>query len=220
MNYYDHERDERWRDRAELVTRKPYCDHLPPRDPTLWKDFSGYLVSRNLSQYIARANHWYPSRDAGDNLPRIVMPASSDQEGNHFWQARYMGSDPDIKRYQSPYGRTGDAAIIVYPQKGVNEPLVETVVVEGPMCALAVAGTGRMGLATMGADPPEERLDLIFKRIYGTICTVVPDSDRQDLFIHVFTYLSNRGIQCRWLVPGPSAKDFAEMSPENRMRFF
>ncbi len=164
------------------------------------------------------------------------MPAASDQEGNHFWQARLMdhagmqltnNEKQERPRYESPHGcRSGDAVIIVYPFGLTHEAQTghpewnESVVVEGPMCALAVAGTGRLGIATMGADPPEERLDLIFKRIRGTICTIVPDSDRQDLFIHVFTYLSNRGIQCRWLVPGPSAKDFADMTIEARHVFF
>lgn len=219
---YDHDRDERieqWRKNGGSKVLKPYCDRLPPKSRWLWGAFSDYLIGRQLSPHIAKANQWYPSDKAGDDQYRIVMPASSDQEGNHFWQARYVGVDPDVKRYESPYGSTGDAVIVVYPTENAEKYQEESVVVEGPMCALAAAGTGRLGIAMMGADPPEARLDLTFKRVRGTICYVIPDSDKQDLFIHVMSYLANRGVTCRLLDPGP-AKDFAEMSPENRRRLF
>src|SRR5574341_887606 len=226
-DWYDHERNDHERpaegldpwdvDESRLNSRrlKPFCYRLPARNESLWKDFDKYLTHRNLSPSIAKANLWFPSDQAGDDQPRIVVPAAAAHPDNHFWQARLMGDGP--RRYESPHGcRSGDACIVVYP---MEFPLpVEAAVVEGPMCALAVAMTGRLGVATMGANPPEERLDLIYHRVRGTICSVIPDSDRQDLFIHVFSYLTNRGVQCRWLVP--YAKDFADMSLSNRRRFF
>jgi len=217
-DWYDQDRDEwleRLRDKTAAQVLKPYADRLPPKDETYWPEFDNYLLSRGLSPRIARANQWYPSANAGDNEPRIVIPATSDQPGNHFWQARLIGCGE--KRYQSPHGvASGDACIVVYPTD--TGGLTESVVVEGPVCALAAAMTGRLGIALMGADPPEERLGLTYTRVRGTICYIVPDLDRIDALTKVLVYLANRGVECRLRVP--SAKDFADMSPLNRERFF
>ena len=224
-DWYDHDRDD-WRSRCDagLVASRKYADRLPPKHREPWPDFGDYLLSRDLSPHIARANLWYPSHAAGDDVPRIVMPATSGQEGNFFWQARSMTTmEP---RFQSPHGVcSGDAVIVVYPfgltyeaQAGFPE-WTEAAVVEGPMCALAVAGTGRLGIATMGADPPEERLDNIVRLVKGVPCFVIPDNDRVEAFVRVFMYLTNRGIKCR-MQPVRGAKDFAELSLGNRLRFF
>src|SRR3990167_3940303 len=215
-DWYDQDRDEwleRLRDKTAAQVLKPYADRLPPKDETYWPEFDNYLLSRGLSPRIARANQWYPSANAGDNEPRIVIPATSDQPGNHFWQARLIGCGE--KRYQSPHGCTpGDTVIIVYPLYAYTE----AVIVEGPMCALAAAMTGRLGVALMGADPPEERLQLTVRRVHGMICTIIPDLDRIDALTKVLVYLANRGIECRLRVP--SAKNFADMSPPNRTTLF
>src|SRR3990167_4496305 len=89
-DWYDHDRDE-WKAK-QLCTKvlKPYADRLPPKDETYWPDFNTYLLSRGLSPEVAKANQWYRSVNAGAQEPRIVIPASSDQLDNHFWQARVM----------------------------------------------------------------------------------------------------------------------------------
>ena len=219
MGDYDHERNDK-RDREWLgsVPSKPYSDRLPELEPSLWPDFDAYLTSRNLSPSIARANLWYPSRRAGDEAPRIVMPASSSDTYNKFWQARAMygalGFSP--VRYQSPHGcRSGDAVIVVYPV--AKDGRYRSVVVEGPMDALAAAGEGCLGVALMGAQPPQERIDLTARLVCGTMCYVVIDSDNPATLVAVMSQLSNLGVQCRLRAPSP-AKDLAELSPRRRKR--
>ena len=214
---YNHDRDDRidqWRRAKDSKPTKPYCDRLPMMDKNKESlaACERYLVARNLDPDIARANQWYPSVAAGDENLRLVIPASSDQDGNHFWQSRLvLGAGT---RYQSPAGCTsGDAVIVVYPAGAARWK--ESVVVEGPMCALAVAMTGRLGVALMGADPPEERLELTARRVHGTTCTIIPDQDRLDALVRVFAYLTNKGVQCRLRDPF-HGKDFADMSPEAR----
>lgn len=134
-----------------------------------------------------------------------------------------MSDEIGVKRYDSPHGcSSGDAVIVVYPDplptRGVS-PHLESVVVEGPMCALAAAMTGRLGIALMGADPPKERIDLTSELIRATICYVVIDTDRPIALVKVMANLANRGNQCRLRDPSP-AKDLAEMSPGNRALLF
>ena len=219
-DWYDHDRNEH-RDRREWLSGKPpkpYNDRLPEPEPSLWKDFDRYLSLRNLSPGIARANLWYPSRSAGDDAPRIVIPATSSVSANKFWQARVMGGALGFSpvRYQSPHGcRSGDAIIVVWPGNPGSIGYRASTVVEGPMDALAAAEAGIIGVALMGASPPPERIDLTVKLVRGTICYVVIDSDQPAALVAVMSQLSNLGVQCRLRDPSP-AKDLADLSLSRR----
>jgi hypothetical protein len=228
-DWYDHDRDEhnerrnQWRsDDGTVRPSKPYNHRLPDLAPELWRDFYEYLGTRGLSPHIAKENLWYPMKSdpLGENWPgRIVMPATSRQEGNHFYQSRIMYDGPGkYRRYDSPTGcSSGDAVIVVYPQG----PTIwnESVVVEGPMCALAAAQTGRLGIALMGADPPIERIEWTSELIHGTRCYVIPDRDRLDALSHVMANLANRGHNCKLLMV-EGAKDLADLSPGKRSELF
>mgnify|MGYP001581333841 CR=1 FL=1 len=212
--WYDHE----IRERCDQKDLKKYSDRLPKLEPSLCPDFDAYLTSRNLNPDIERANLWYPSRYAGDDAPRIVIPASSSDTYNKFWQARLMATEgiSSLVRYQSPHGcRSGDAVIVVYPEL-LNRPY-RSVVVEGPMDALAAAGEGCLGIALMGALPPQERIDLTATLVRGTIAIICYDSDNPAALVAVMSQLSNLGVQCRLRDPSP-AKDLAELNRAQRAK--
>ena len=134
-------------------------------------DMDVYLESRRLDPKLARANEWYPSTDAGDRWPRMVMPATYMRHTvadavSPFWQARLLGdSEPtfSIPRYQSPRLVRNGAVILVYPWSNVDHhdisPGKTLVIVEGPCDALAAAGAGFTGCALMGISPNQPVLE-------------------------------------------------------------
>mgnify|MGYP001560793124 CR=1 FL=1 len=205
---YEHEREPQVRP----LPTKSYCRSLPPRDEGLVRQMEAYLEGRGLNYRLAVANMWYPSSQAGDNSPRIVMPATSNIRGNTFWQARAM--DGSEKRYQSPPAARGDAVILVWPER----PMVDRAVVsEGPMDALAAAGEGWLGIALMGNTPPDETLLLTKQFLRGIMATIiVPDMDDPTALTEVMSRLVQLGVpNCRLVLPYPK-KDLSDCPRELR----
>ena len=203
---YDHEK-------AERVVSGNYCKALPQRtmldEGTL---LDKYLYSRELSPTLAKQNGWYLSRHAGDWNDRVVIPAQSEIKDLKFWQARYIGSDPTIKRYQSPPGPRMDALVVVYPD-GVP---TYAVVVEGPLDGLAAAGEGALGIGLMGATPSVLVLDYLAKRCQGLKTVVVADNDAMDKATMIIAELFDRDIAATLCTPPEPYKALAEMPKELR----
>lgn len=155
------------RRRGPPITDKPYCTTRPARslnDNDL-NAVNNYLRSRDLDIHIAKHNGWYPSRTAGDEELRVVIPCLSADLTNRYWQGRRL-TDTKEKfplRYTSPTNvRRGDALAVV---RDSHRESKGTVLVEGPMDALAAAGIGFLGIAWMGTSPGEEPLVLARKLI-------------------------------------------------------
>ena len=210
--WYNRERD------AERITdTKPLCGSLPTpsRDLGDFLDVANYLSDRKLDYSLTIANGWYPSREAGDDYLRVVMPATSRDQHNKFWQARAVLSGVKPK-YQSPHHvRRGDAIILVWPYRYRDWGLSGCVVTEGPMDALAAASVGYLGAAMMGLMPNEEAIENLRRWVRHPLI-VVPDSDQHGgAFVKTVwsrfpgAYLAN---------PYPD-KDLAEM-PEIKRRHF
>jgi hypothetical protein len=216
MAYYEHEREER---RPSLS--RPFCSCLPAPSTELWGVVYRYLEKRGLSSSLAKWNGWYPSKNTTDTEPRIVIPATSADPTNFFWQARYLGEDApaSIKRYTSPYAPRGDAIVVVWPHD--TTPPSRSVIVEGPMDALAAAGEGFLGIALLGNTPPEAVLDLVPK-FAGLFTRTTPllvfDEDAPKEAVSIVRRLSERGVVCTLRSPYPY-KDVASIPKEERSRF-
>ena len=214
MTDYEHERPKR----RNVVTEPLAPLVLPPLDPELWGIFEWSLQCRYLNPAIAVLNHWYPTSEAGDTEPRIVIPGTPISRGP-FWQARAM-SGAALLRYQSPHGPREDSIVVVFPGKWNGGQLV---IVEGPMDALAAAGEDQYGIALMGNTPPLEVLENVVHQI-GIIeprsILFVEDQDAAGSLVRIMPYvLSYVGKEtvCRLTVAYPG-KDLAACSPAERQR--
>lgn len=188
---------------------------MPSIDTSLDSIMTNYLLSRALSTILARYNQWYPSSNAGDNIPRIIIPATN-TSGTPFWQARALV--PCDKRYQSPHSPREDSVIVVWPLfTGARRD--HSLVVEGPMDALAGAEFGFIGVALMGNTPPMVSLALTSRLIRGTMCTIVPDRDSSGSLSSVLSYLAGQGVSCRLLQLPSEYKDLSDMPIELRGAF-
>jgi hypothetical protein len=146
-----------------------------------------------------------------DGIPRVVIPASSIINSWPYYQARSMGDGKGTKRYVSPTAPRGDALAIVFPEKSMG-----SIIVEGPMDALAAAGMGYVGIGLMGNTPNELVLNHIEQvvKVYGN-CYVIPDRDAFQQGAEITAKLWARGVRCT-LKSMQGAKDLAELSPERR----
>jgi len=203
---------------------RPFSSSMPRGCFTVssWALMASYLGIRQLSFDTARQNGWYPSWDAGDANPRIVIPATA-TGGNLYWQARLMEKKdgrsessvhlldnthiaPPPIRYMSPFAPRGDAIVVVWP---LPAPLPRAnrrntvIIAEGPMDALAAAGHGFMGVALMGLRPPEQSLDLTAKLFRDKMCGLVADSNGQEAMSAILIWLSSRGIACKLILVQP-----------------
>lgn len=213
------------RERDPEAPKKPFNRKLPICTTRLWPEFDDYLRSRDLDYTLARKNLWYPSLEI-DGYPRVVVPATSDQPGNVYWQARLMAlSGPTSpqettlspRRWESPHGVSrGDAIVLVWPNeiKKIDDKF-RSVVVEGPFDALAAAGLGYRAVGLMGSGPPEACLDLTAQLLRGTITLVVFDADQPEAMIEVMKSLMARGLTCGLRSPYPG-KDLAELPVSTR----
>lgn len=205
---YTHE----WEEREARPTAPVKPVVLPERDKNLYPLMIEYLKDRGLSYALARENGWYPTIGC-DNIPRVVIPASSRVNSWPYYQARMIVNSPaSAKRYISPSAPRGDALAIVFP-KGSG---LGSIIVEGPMDALAAAGMGYVGVALMGNKPGEAVLDHIEEivKVYGD-CYVIPDRDAFTEGAEITAKLWTRGVRCT-LKSIQGAKDLAELSPERR----
>ncbi len=212
----------------DSVRKRPYCHELPRLDDSLWPMFQAYLLGRGLPWRLARQNGWYPSSEAGDTSPRIVMPGTSSDPRNLFWQARDMWGDV-LKRYQSPYAARGDSIIVTWPTEalggysrhldGLGSGNAPACVLEGPMDALAASEWGFVGIAMLSNTPPEEALELMSKLTLRKHCLFVADNDSPQVMANLVAYFANRGVaSARLLIPSPY-KDLGEMPRQERGRF-
>lgn len=202
---YVHERKERTARPIEPVV-------LPVLDRDLFPLMYRYLTDRSLPYDLAISNGWYPTLEY-DNFPRVVISASSRVNAWPYYQARLIVAAPStIKRYVSPSAPRGDALVLVFPKYEA----LGSIVVEGPMDALAAAGMGYVGVGLMGNTPNSAVLDHIEEviKIYGD-CYVIPDRDAFQEGVYITAKLWVRGIRCT-LKTIQGAKDLAELSPERR----
>ena len=195
---------------------------MPPVDGRLWAEMFRYLKTRDLPFMLAKNNGWYPSSDAGDAIPRVVVPATSTSHDNLFWQARAL--DEVSKRYLSPFAPRGDALIIVRPL-GYHASAARSawqearrLIVEGPMDALAAADLGYYSIAWMGTDPTPDVLHLTTKLIRGRILTLLADRDAVSAMSRFIGALADSVTAVRLLVPPPPYKDLAAMPFHKRVQ--
>lgn len=205
---------------------KPYCSHLPECGQRLWPKFDNYLRGRKLNHALARANNWFPSLHV-DGYARAVVTTTSDQPGNLYWQARLIShekasgslqdqrspAEATPRRWESPHGVSrGNAVCMVWPDQKNGR----SVVVEGPMDALAAADLGFLAVALMGVVPAMEVLDLTYRLLRGTVCLVVPDLGATKPMCQNIIELTARGLKCH-LTTHPF-KDLADANPADRKR--
>ncbi len=205
---YTHE----WEEREARPTAPVKPVVLPQMNKSLYPLMIEYLRGRDLSYVIASENGWYPTIDRY-RWPRVVIPASSLKNSWPYYQARLIVDAPeDVKRYMSPSAPRGDALAIVFP----NKCTMGSIIVEGPMDALAAAGMGYVGIGLMGNTPNQAVLDHIEEivKTYGT-CFVIPDRDAFQEGVEITAELWTRGIKCT-LKRISGGKDLAKLSPKQR----
>lgn len=188
----------------------------PEKRPGLVDAMKRYLKGRNLNHNVAFDEGWYPAVSRG---PRIIIPAT--RTAGRFWQGRLMDNLVNAeqaeefgwKRWDSPLGSRGDAVVLLGQDRGRGT----LVIVEGPLDALAAAGSGCVGLATMGVQPSLDALYHVvtighrYKR-----CIIVPDRDELGGWVKIQNRLGLLGLKTE--IRQPWAKDLADMEPEDRER--
>lgn len=224
-----------WSRGTELAAHppdKPYCTSYPESSSLLWGKFDKYLTGRGLHAETARRNMWFPSKNV-DGWGRVVVPCTSSQPGNLYWQARLL--DPPVgpdkpeniatigrgmpRRWESPYDVSrGDAICVVWPSLGEENWNRKAALVEGPMDALACAEFGYLGVALLSAVPSEECLVLTSKILHGIMTLAIMDTGAEDPMIFNAGWLRERGVPCRLINPYPY-KDIAAC-PQGERRGF
>jgi len=207
---YTHE----WEEREARPTAPVKPVVMPQYEKSLHEVMYRYLQSRGLSERIALDNGWYPTMDY-QMCARVVIPASSITNSWPYYQARLIvEAHPSVKRYVSPAAPRGDALAVVFPSK----PPKGSIIVEGPMDALAAAGMGYVGVGLMGNTPNSAVLDHIAQivKVYGQ-CYVIPDRDAFIEGAGITADLWMRGVKCT-LKSLTGGKDLAELSPSRRER--
>lgn len=199
--YYEHERKEK---KATYTGPRP---HMPRSDSDLWPMMEDYLLGRWLRSDIARASGWYPAHYAG--CARIIIPCTNTL-GVPYFQGRDMGGKSTI-RYASPPAPRDDSIVVVWPMNARRG----TVVVEGPMDALAAAGEGYLGIGLMGNMPNSDVLDHVFTyaKMYAPLL-ILPDKDMLEMGPLVLCPMAQRGLVGTILMS--QEKDLAAMVPSQR----
>lgn len=139
---------------------KPFCAERPtPAMDQQWL-VDKYIHERGLQPNVAKENLWYPSITANDGELRVVIPCTSSNLTNRYWQARVVDDThitPRIPRYTSPKHVTrGDALAVVHPLSMAKSKFKGICLVEGPFDALAAACVGCIGIGWMGTAPGED----------------------------------------------------------------
>lgn len=194
-----------------LPTRQVYMPLSLPAAHTAWKSVQTYLESRELNYTTALANGWYPSKDAGDNALRLVIPAVN-SNGTVYWQARALNS-ADLPRYQSAPTPRGNSVIQVWPEQTDYIPL--TIIVEGPMDALAAASHGLRAIAIMGNHPTVEMYDMLVALIDTDKAVFYADKDALKESVTIVATLLGRGVNIFLADPSPY-KDLAATPRKKR----
>lgn len=199
-------------DGATKPPPKPFCKELPPINPNLWPLFGNYIRGRGLDPELAIQNGWYPSTEAGDDAPRVVIPAlARGADLNRFWQARLMTGEP-YRRYESPHGcRRGDALVVTRSLYGAI--FLGNCITEGPMDALAAAEVGFWGIAMLGTNPPPEATEHMLYLVVGGNAPTVVVSDEGAIDVALKWW---GGIPGSLILTTYPYKDLAEMPREER----
>lgn len=203
MNY-EHERKEK---KAVYHGPRPL---FPRENETAAVEFNEYLHNRDLNAEIARENGWYPALYEG--AMRVVIPCTNSAAIPYF-QARDMSGKATL-RYASPPATRDDSIVLVWPPCSPKG----TVILEGPMDALAAAGAGYLGIGLMGNKPPREVLEQVawYAGRFPPVL-VVPDADMLGMASEVVGWLSQYGLQATMRVP--LVKDLASMTRIERRMF-
>ena len=201
--FYEHEKKERTE--AYHGPRPSF----PERDPRFYGEMKIYLEERNLNFNIAIQNGWYPTI-AIDRFSRIVIPCSN-PSGVVYYQARAMADGVKL-RYRSPAATRADSIVYVVPflrAKGA-------VIVEGPMDALAAAGSGWFGIGLMGNMPGPGVISYVASLVkhLGRVL-VVPDSDCIEMGSYIIGALAMHYVSSAFITI-PEGKDLAELSLKKR----
>ncbi len=214
MTYYHHEQEEK---RKKWEGPRP---GFPACNPNLWPMMRQYLDKRQLDTGLAKENGWYPARYKQEH-PRIIIPCSN-SAGVPYFQGRDMSGKAKL-RYASPPAARDDSGVLVWPSQGAPDEVAHkikgTVIVEGPMDALAAAERGFLGIGLMGNDPNEDVIRFIIKLIQGCFepVFIIPDADQLSMGPGVSAALSTEGLRCQ--VRLSPKKDLAEMSVDERKEF-
>lgn len=211
---------------------KPYCRELPRMslDPQDWAQVQDFIRSRGIDPHLAKLNAWYPSRAAGDNWLRVVIPGTSRDQTNQFWQARLAEAHPTGEpRYQSPHASRGDALIVIHPDYSAlgydvsnDHPPPGSVLVEGPFDALAAAELGFLGVALMGNTPSAEVLvhAVDWLRAAPPAMLVTDDDATVQGAALGHNLLAKYGLKSLLVLSPYPYKDLAEMPKQERARLF
>lgn len=205
--------DREWGPPANPLS-KPLCTTRPSSSQEDWPQVAQYLQDRSLCSYTANANGWFPSRTAGDEELRVVIPCLSADLTNRYWQARLLRESKEKfpLRYTSPHHvRRGDALAVVYP---VDDVTRGTVLVEGPMDALAAAGEGFVGIAWMGTSPGDEPIQFAHRLVSPPVY-VVADSDAVQAAVKIW-----QNFVGAFMVSVYPHKDLASVPKTERYNYF
>lgn len=200
----------------------------PQADDTLTKAMRDYLQGRNLDYLSARRAGWFAAVFYG---PRIIIPCIR-TDGGTWWQARLIGglgveAAPENikvlppgtqKRWQGCRGYRHDAVCFIH-----GDSSMPTIIVEGPMDALAAAGLGYPACAILGVDPPKVVYDHVAKLVARSYlrnkAIILPDMDRVARWQETQQELGQRGVNgVLRQIPG-GYKDLAECPLEFRKEF-
>lgn len=192
------------------LSEKP--EPYPEETPRLIPAMKAYLHGRNLSYTTATGNLWYPTDKVKerDPVPRIVIPAINRYQRS-YWQGRAMLKH-DL-RYRSAKGGRFGSIVVVWPMARRKR---EVVLVEGPTDALAAAGLGYLGIATMGALFSTYAVKFIGRALPLDITViVVPDLDTPEFGVENVRELSAAGRKTV-LRMSVGANDLASMTSDAR----
>jgi len=176
-----------------------------------------------LDPDLASFNGWYPSSEAMDSHPRIVIPCTN-SFGVSYWQARLIDhavadleklnlQDIPPKRYQSTPAARVASIVVTWPY----EEAKRVTLVEGPMDALAASEVGSVGIGLMGNSPPPECLEYATRilRSYGE-WWVVPDNDDRKLGCEIVAALGMLGVRSSLIMLPSRYKDLAAVPRDLR----
>ena len=192
------------------LSEKP--EPYPEETVRLLPAMRAYLHGRDLSFSTAIGHLWYPTNEVKerDPVPRIIIPAINKYQ-RPYWQGRAMLKH-DL-RYRSAKGGRFGSIIVVWPMVHCKK---EIVLCEGPMDALAAAGLGYLGIATMGALFTKYAIKFIKSVLPSdTVIIIVPDIDTPEFGVENISSLSISGRDTVLKMP-VGGNDLASMSLEAR----
>jgi hypothetical protein len=169
-----------------------------------------YIDARKLSFQLAIDNGWYPYASDFDRELRICIPCSNSLN-IPYWQGRLIFGHG--KRYDSPSASREDSIVIVWPEDGFG--VKGSVIVEGPLDALAAAGEGYLGIGLMGNKPNEQVMDFVIESVqHFQPIIIVPDLDTPQMGIDLLHAFRAAALSASLRLP--TKKDIAEMTRAER----